>query len=227
MQEIQKAKLGIARLLTSAVFAFATAHFGFAERILDQSWTNVSGASIITGFNRDWGLAAQTFTVGTSGYLATIEVYVDKQDNTHPNPGALEVSIWSVSGGVPAVELHKRQVPHSLVPMRNSPNWVEVDFSDAAMPLVAGELFAIVLGSTGPTTNYTWYGTGLDPYYADGLALNYPYELDRWLPGTLDPKHSELFKQYVTAVPEPHAFVFAVTGVACLGLARRRRRNRE
>jgi hypothetical protein len=114
-----------------------------------------------------------------------------------------------VSEGLPTIELAKRSVPATVVPISNDPDWVSVDFATAGVQAIAGEPFAIVMSSGGASTHYYWYAAAREPLYTGGKGIIFPYEDDRWI----DPDDSYFFKQYVL-IPEPSALALSLASMA-------------
>jgi hypothetical protein len=197
-----------------------------AVEVLDQSWTDTSRDSGVTGFSAEWGLAGQTFTPSTTGLLSRIDVYVLRVQDVQQNPGTLDVSIWGVSGGFPTVAIEEISIPHSTIPPNFHPDWVSIDFSAAKIELTAGEQYAIVLGSSSTHTNYNWLATVDDPYFEGGAAVDFQFFYGEWRE-TLPERHfSYFFRQYVV-VPEPSSIALASLGAVAVLAFRIRRRVRN
>jgi len=109
---------------------------------------------------------AQTFTVGISGQLVTVDVYIYNQG--YPNPADLEFDVRGTIGGVPlendALTLAAVSIPAAGVP--TMVGWFSVDISAFNVLVNAGDVLAIALRAAGANTDYSWEGQTGDPYPA-------------------------------------------------------------
>jgi|JI10StandDraft_1071094.scaffolds.fasta_scaffold509770_1 hypothetical protein len=186
--------------------------------------------------------AAQTFTVGASGDLESVEVYVSQLSPT----GNLLISIYALEGDAPplapeVLPLATGSIPTSELPSSSAggtgPAFVWIDL-DAPLPVDAGERLALVLqkdsGGTTGAGQIVWAGN--PGRYADGQALRYdaggivfctggppcdpPFEPPSWK--TYGSLGDFGFRTYV---PEPSLpLLLAIGGPALLGLRRLRSR---
>jgi hypothetical protein len=94
-----------------------------------------------------------------------------------------------------------------------------VELSSLSFSVLAGQVLAIVLRSDDPgagtTLTYNWHGN--EPgAYANGSA--YLRVAAGWEPQVVD----QVFRTYVTPIPEPSVALLSVVAVSNIGLMRRR-----
>jgi len=178
--------------------------------------------------------ASQTFTVGVTGMMTSVDLYVFSAPSANPAP--LLVDIRKTVGGVPILGsagphiLASAEIPKSAVPDLSlvSPGyswlgpWLHVELDD--FQVTAGEQLAVTLRSV-DTTWYQWfmpivYGPN-DPIYPDYAGGNL------WTGGAGEPwfdaNVDAAFRTYV--VPEPAA-VAMLAPLAALALRRLHSRRR-
>lgn len=206
------------RVVFFGIIVFSTLPLAQAIEVLDQQWTDIPRANSSTGFDAAWGLAGQTFTVGVSGILSRVEIYVSGQGDYLMDHGDLQVSIWSTISGLPDTSLATVTLPESNFPMKQE-LWANADFSAAGLQVSQGQQFGVVLASTG-AKNYSFYGTLDAPFYGGGTAVEYYGGV--WGHSLLDSHYSHLFKEYVL-VPEPGSCALFALGLLCVVRPRRRR----
>src|SRR3954447_16765091 len=139
---------------TAALFLVAGPGGVCRADILDQSYPAPGAAAFVIGHSTGFVEQAQTFTVGTSGFLTGLNLQVSIFDKV---PGTttdnLMVSLWSTVEGAPDpdAQIINLGIPSVSVPttgFRGQPAWVSVDLTDYNIPVTAGQMLAVVLGST-------------------------------------------------------------------------------
>ena len=207
----------------TAVLVFWTALFAMqfvqAAEVLDQQWTDTTRADTSTGFDADYGFSAQTFTVGISGTLAHVEVYVSDQGDINVH-GDLQIAIWNTVSGVPNAPLATTTISEDAFPGFSQKMWVNADFGSAALMVSSGDQLAIVLSSLGDK-NYSFYGTLDSPFYVGGSAFQ--FSGGTWNQDFFDRHYSELFKTYVIIPELASSTLFVAGGMGLLIWARRRK----
>jgi hypothetical protein len=172
---------------------------------------------------------AQTFTVGITGQLSRIELQIGRAASV---PADLTVEIRkTTSSGEPDISaaglLATFDLSPSVIPVEPFPTTlVGVDLGSSAVPVVAGELLAILLEAQVPTFDwYLWVYADPDrhpgiPSYSGGSMWEI---LAPALPGLPPPIHegATYDAAFRTFVPEPGTGLLVMTGM--LGLAARRR----
>jgi hypothetical protein len=126
---------------------------------LDQSQSLVSGVQIVTGPDLVY---AQTFRAGLSGGLPLVELAVNKQQSSVPDPGPLFVELQSTSAGEPSGQvLATASVPADMVPLeRNAPPGFVRFQLQPVVPITAGVLYALTLGAPDSSQMRPSYGWG-------------------------------------------------------------------
>lgn len=159
---------------------------------------------------------AQTFTVGITGILDSIDVYIQRSPQWSD---PLLVHVRPTAGGLPlasdASSLAATSVPGAGIP--TSPGFVSIDLSAANLLVTAGEVLAIVLQNNTNTGNissgaYTWEGHapsagGGNPALAYPLGQGYARTLTspNWSQFT---PSDRAFRTYVE-IPLPGAVLLA------------------
>lgn len=156
----------------------------------------------------------QTFTVGVSGQLTSIEV---KMGRGYATVDPLELSLWTTDlTGLPDQLLTSAMI--NPIDVSAGPrSFVAFDLSTDAVDVFAGSLLAIVLLSDAPNTSpfvkrYNWENGG---DYSGGDA--YTRIGDFLIPLSTD-FH---FRSVVAVVPLPAGMFLFLTGIAALGIGRR------
>jgi hypothetical protein len=167
----------------------------------------------------------QTFTVGITGTLASIEVLVSKQPRTVED---LVLSLWSTNAaGLPQTELAADSLaatdPAFAPPFVDA--LVPFDLTAAAVPVTAGELLAIELNSNASNNpplfdeRYLWKIGG---QYDRGAAYT---QIGTAIFQQTEDLH---FVDFVNPAPEPGTLALLSTGLAgMLAFGWRRRRGAE
>jgi hypothetical protein len=118
-------------------------------------------SGIDTQFHR-----AQTFTVGSTGTVAEVALFLG---HSGPGTGDLLFELRDVTNGVPTSNnippLAAVTVPATAVPQAG--NWISVDVSAFAVSVNSGDVLAIVLYQTN-APGYSWYGSS--NLYTGGTA---------------------------------------------------------
>ena len=173
---------------------------------------------------------AQTFTVGASGTLSRVDVFL-------AGSGEAQFEIWNTSAGVPdtissATPLASWNLSFSTLPFYPS-KYHASDISGFGVQVNAGDVLALVQvgGALSPTTDAAWSG-------ASRFSTNGGYQGGSIFTTTSSPLtgawlndvDSDLgFRTFVDTVPEPTSLAIwgglSMAGMVC-GVFRRRR-NRK
>jgi hypothetical protein len=210
--------VGVALLL----FAAEVCH---ADSILDQSYDPSStGSTAYIGQSNvvDW---AQTFTVGTTGFLTSVEVKILRKSSEIVDP--LLFDLRSTSSGAPAEAdsgtaiLFNTSVSASSI--STSAGFLTIGLGSGGVQVDSGDVLAMVLRSDDSASGaYQWKGTSTSGY-SGGSAFDRIGSSGTWGGGFA----ADLaFKTNLTPTPEPASIV--MFGLGALGVAwlRRRRRRR-
>ncbi|MEM0925533.1 MAG: PEP-CTERM sorting domain-containing protein [Planctomycetota bacterium] len=199
--------------------AFVLAVFppiGHAEVVLDQSHDAVTGTPGTPGtvMKDTSSPQSQTFTVGVTGILDSIDLQVG---NSNP-VGDLFLELLETSGGVPTPSsLGSVTVDAStFVPGAPAITYVNVPVSHLGIAVETGDVLAIEL-STDDSNGYVWR------YDLDGYAGGRNYFRIGDTHGTTIGSLDYGFQTFVTAIPEPGALVPLLTLVGMLTLRKRQR----
>lgn len=184
-----------------------------------NEFSNVGVGNVV-----DW---AQTFTVGITGTLTGFDVWVDRQSEVSQ---PLLFDIRTTLAGVPSEPdfgpnvLASGSLPASMFladagsagpPPSNFPH---VELSSLSFSVVAGQVLALVLRSDDPgaasTLAYNWHGNNPGAY-SNGSA--YLRVSDGWEPQDV----AQVFRTYVTPIPEPSVDLLSIVAVANIGVMRR------
>jgi hypothetical protein len=186
---------------------------------VDQNYTpptNQEASNVTNGI--DW---AQTFAVGITGTMTGFDAWVDHADGiTQP----LLYDIRTVDAGSPSLPnaginiLASGSVAASALLTADGVSggpepgsFPHIDLASPGVPVVAGEVLALVLRTNDPGVAqgvaYTWHGdspgayAGGSPFFRTSTT---------WVPQT----HDQFFRTYVTAVPEPTTGLLWILGFA-------------
>lgn len=128
----------------------------------DQVFAPLEPASLATG---PWTGTAQTFTVGSSGQLTKIQMYISRNallDDT------LRVELRSTVAGVPdagGTPLAIREFPSIHVPTDR--RFVDWDVSSWNLSVSTGQVLALVLSEKDlPAASFNWFGSNTNAYGA-------------------------------------------------------------
>ena len=176
--------------------------------------------------------AAQSLTAGQSGFLYQVDVWVARQEDVS---GDLQLRI----GDVDFIEHSSSPLGSFSIQASNvsasdfwAPALVSVNVRSANIYLHAGDSFVIslsapssLLSSTIPSlTTYSWAANAQD-VYAGGMRFIRNVSSDStWIPGAEDAAVTTWME--TSPVPEPYVWQLALTGLAGIGLFRRRRIKR-
>jgi hypothetical protein len=184
----------------SGCIAFGLALWGFeakADAILDQS-VDFNSPGIYASVGIIEAQLAQTFTVGVTGYLGTVEVSVIR---TASNPGTDTLLVYvlpTTPAGAPVEDLGQALavgvIPADEVPIDESipptPEYVRFNLSSPFFAALGDRLaIAVASDDTDGIDNFWWLGDG---GYSGGSAQirildesRYPFSNPPWLPGEL------------------------------------------
>ena len=157
--------------------------FSLADCILDQNYAPpINDEPVIFG-PQSWGnfFQAQTFTVGISGVLSKVEVWLGRsQGNTNFNLDIIPTTPCIGCGGysvptLPSIATISR--PISEIP-KQSYTWLSFDLSEFNIPVKSGDILAIGLSSEDSSAK--WAGTWNPKYpygiiFATGLNSDWPF----------------------------------------------------
>jgi len=180
----------LARPATAATIAF------------DQGFDPGTTVNFGGGVGGDDYEVAQTFTVGLTGTLARLDLFI----NATVIAGDLFVKLLPTVGGVPvqstALNLLSVTIPYGAVPI-DPPNptaFYSLDLSAFGFVVTAGDVLAIMLSGTG---NYGFGGQNNDPYAAGQFYERRTSQTLAWSVPTVAPLADLAFRTYVDVEPEP------------------------
>ena len=131
--------------------------------VRDQAYEPGAGSNVQTG-RLD---KAQTFTVGTTGTLARVDVDILRYPGSASD---LLFDLRATINGAPVASntntLVSVRVPHSQVPTTRG--FFSINFQNSGVPVTAGTVLAIVLRSDPDVQSYTWFGTHSSNAYPQG-----------------------------------------------------------
>lgn len=184
-----------------------------AEFLLDQSFEPAAFDATYSLFNEQDN--AQMFTVGVTGELGIVEVFVSNFD--------LEPLLFDVRrtvNGLPQAADSPLLVERAGVPTSITGEWFRFDFSADPIDVTFGDLLAIVLRS--PTGSAGWNAAVFGGYDGGKGVGRDPTESSVWA----GPGRSDLgdlgFRTYVRPVPEPASYLLLAAGAIGLLLGIRR-----
>jgi hypothetical protein len=178
--------------------------------------------------------AAQSFTVGLTGWLSAIDVGLYRPDVSFD--GTIKVDICRVVGGTPDFSetgvLARRIVSNSTIPVLQvfdvfTPQFtLHVDFPSSSVSVIPGDSLAIVLrpNVTGSRYYNWWTNTDAAHSYAGGGFFHY-YPSDGRIVNEGGTLADGEFRTFVSNVPEPTAPFLTVWG--CFFVAGFHRRQRH
>lgn len=202
-------------LAGALLFAFAC-HQAIAAPILDQSYGIVGSAS--GPEVRLTNTLSQTFTVGISGYLDSIQLW--NHPANYPADG-LTIEIRTTENGAPTQNILASSFLLSSEVGTSSTNLTGVSFSNNSLYVNDGDLLAIVLSSESALpAYYNWWGNTFNPY-ARGEGLQSNDNGQTW--NEADSRGFDFhFWTYVNPVEVSEPSTLAILALGLMGLASRR-----
>ncbi len=183
-----------------------------AATLLDQAFDNGSGLGSGVAGGAQF---AQTFTVGLTGHLASVDVMIAL--TTIDQNSDFVFDVRPTSGGIPQGDssaLASITVSGSTVPTSNS--FVTMDLSSFDIPVHAGDLLAIVITPKTLQGSIQWEGWFSSSLYSGGMALSRDvFGIDpnpAW--GATTP--TDFYFQTFVSVPEPSSLMLAAFGLVGL-----------
>ncbi len=149
-------------VLLTALLSVIVSGSSSAASVLDQSFELGPDDANTFYFMSDW-YRAQTFTVGATGTLSQVDVFL-------AGSGEAQFEIWNTSAGVPdtissATPLASWNLSFSTVPFYPS-KYHASDISGLGVQVNAGDVLALVQvgGALSPTTDAAWSGLRFDAW---------------------------------------------------------------
>lgn len=192
----------------------------FAIPILDQENTGTltlnQGVGHIPGsFGNP--IVAQTFTVGITGELAGVDVFINNQAAGVTTGTDLIAEIYAVTASLPSgAALASTTISESLIP-GGGHNFFNIDFSSYNLGIGAGEELAVLLreSNNNPNTVYSWGGSAGNSY-TGGMST---FDVGS---GFVNTGYDFFFRTYVS-VPEPSILALIIMGLIGIAYSRGRK----
>ena len=165
---------------------------------------------------------SQSFPVTLDGYLALVDLYINKQTN---QTGNMLWDIRNLSAGKP-IESNGSALASGSMPIANLPaywnkNPITLDLSASQIRVHPGDVLAIVIRSSS-TGGAFWLS-----HSADNPGVKFVRNTGgMWQADTFSPTRAHAFATYVTVVPEPSSFVLLLAGMLFAAAQRRYYRRR-
>jgi hypothetical protein len=200
-----------------------------AER-LDQSFMPSGSAWTVSGCSPGCtAVLAQTFTVGSAGFLTGVDVTFDVLQQS------LTVSILPVAAGSPVgtppnfstalgtVTITDLQTIFQTIPHIPAPTtgFLHVDFGDEQIRVQPGDVYAIAL--TGRRSFSDGVSSWIDTNNRYSRGGFYDWALSPSGPFWREREGDLAFRTFLSPIPEPETYAMLLTGLALLGVAMRRR----
>jgi len=207
--------------LTMAMSSLVTS--ARAGVVVDQSHFVLGGLKV--SLDHD-GQTAQSFTVGQSGTLDHIDVFLFM-----PRPFAtfpLQLSLQGLSGGIPGgITVASDTASGSEIfagRMGTSLNTrVTFDLSGADIDVIAGDMFAFVLEGQGTAGSGTWLVEAWHDIWANPYLGGTAFDVGD---GSVQP-YDLSFQTFVDPIPEPASLAILALGIGGIASLRRRRIRRN
>ena len=213
------------------LFALSLSAPALAVPVLDQEF-DPAAQNVAVAIGQVGGIptqnldAAQTFTVGITGTLTSVEILVRRDTANILAP--LVLDIRTTTGGAPtdpnagANILGMVSAPAATI--GTTAAFVSFDLSGLGISVTAGDVLAIATQSAGANPAYLWTGSSTDDYAA-GSAYRRLFSTVWEVPGFAN---DWAFRTFVEAstLPEPGTLALFGLGLAGLALARHKRAAR-
>jgi hypothetical protein len=236
-------------LAVSVLALLAQTHSGWAIPVLDQINDAPTG-QVRQAREVHFTDYAQTFTVGLTGTMTSVDVWITRQSQVFTNADLLW-DIRSTSFRQPLIDTTFTNVPtnadaSALASGSISPNnvpfapnvgtWMSISLG-AGVQVTTGDILALVLRLEDRfiiSNTYLWFGVGPNPY-SGGEAFGRSTSSADWFPDSFQfprPNRTDFsFRTFVdtapvSQVPIPAALPLFATGLAGLGFLARRRNKR-
>ena len=165
--------------------ALVTGARATGECVVDQEF-DPRGITVVSFIKFDMD-KAQTFTVGLSGQLAEVEVFIAR--DFLPQGVDLVFDVRETHDGVP-IEDDSHSLAQVVIPDTDVPtswDFFQIDLMPFNVLVEARDVLAIVLREQGgnPDTEFWWFGKQVDLYAAGGPFFRWPTEgYNTWTPLT-------------------------------------------
>jgi hypothetical protein len=197
--------------------------------MLDQVFIASPESEVTSAFGVNPDLVAgQSFTVGRSGILSSIDVGLFRRDSV---PTTITVDISRTVDGIADFSesgvLARRSVSSELLPIyifhefhHQQRFTLHVDFSDNFLQVNPGDTLAIILRPNAFIHSW-WSDNGRDVSYPRGLFFQASFGQSGWDVETYD-NGDAMFRTFVVA-PEPASIGLSLLALSCIGPMRWRR----
>jgi hypothetical protein len=196
--------------------------------VVDQVALPVAGVG--SGFGDVWGdiAQAQTFTVGITGTLAAVDLFILRWSSDGRDP--LVVELRSTSNGTPVesddVTLARLEVPAANVTPYPGAG-LRLDLSQFGVGVATGQVLAFVLQSPGATMQFSWLASSGD-YPAGAAFVRSPsFGLPAFSPVDPSAFNDFAFRTFVDPAPVPEPASMLLVGTVLAGAGLRRWRHKR